>query len=57
MTELRAIAFDLDGVELVGQMSVPERSGPHPAVMFMRAGTVALLEATIRRRESGPSSR
>jgi dienelactone hydrolase len=35
MTELRAIAFDHDGVELVGQMAVPEQPGPHPAVMVM----------------------
>src|ERR1700737_3647956 len=35
MTELRAIAFEHDGVELVGQMAVPEQPGPHPAVMVM----------------------
>ena len=35
MTELRALAFTHDGVELVGQMAVPETPGPHPAVMVM----------------------
>jgi dienelactone hydrolase len=38
MTELRTIAFDHDGVELVGQMAVPEKPGPHPAVMVMHTG-------------------
>src|SRR5579862_1778834 len=35
MTQLRAMAFDHDGVELVGQIAVPEKPGPHPAVMVM----------------------
>jgi dienelactone hydrolase len=35
MTELRAMAFDHDGVELIGQIAVPETPGPHPAVMVM----------------------
>jgi dienelactone hydrolase len=38
MTELHALAFDHDGVELVGQMAVPESPGPHPAVMVMHTG-------------------
>ena len=38
MTELRAIAFDHDGVKLVGQMAVPQQPGPHPAVMVMHTG-------------------
>jgi dienelactone hydrolase len=38
MTELHAIAFDHDGVELVGQMAVPESPGAHPAVMVMHTG-------------------
>jgi dienelactone hydrolase len=38
MTELRAMAFDHDGVELVGQIAVPEKPGPHPAVMVMHTG-------------------
>jgi dienelactone hydrolase len=35
MTALRAMAFDHDGVELVGQIAVPDTPGPHPAVMVM----------------------
>jgi dienelactone hydrolase len=35
MTELRAMAFDHDGVELIGQIAVPQTPGPHPAVMVM----------------------
>ena len=35
MTELRAMAFEHDDVELVGQMAVPDTPGPHPAVMVM----------------------
>ncbi len=35
MTELRAMAFHHEGVELVGQIAVPDTPGPHPAVMLM----------------------
>ena len=38
MTKLSAMAFDHDGVELVGQMAVPGTPGPHPAVMVMHTG-------------------
>jgi dienelactone hydrolase len=38
MTELRTMAFKHDGVELVGQMALPETPGPHPAVMVMHTG-------------------
>jgi len=32
------MAFKHDGVELVGQMALPETPGPHPAVMVMHTG-------------------
>ncbi len=35
MTELRAMTFHHEGVELVGQIAVPDTPGPHPAVMVM----------------------
>jgi dienelactone hydrolase len=38
MTELRAMEFDQDGVELVGQVATPETPGPHPAVVVMHTG-------------------
>jgi dienelactone hydrolase len=38
MTELHAMVFDHDGVELIGQIAVPEKPGPHPAVMVMHTG-------------------
>jgi dienelactone hydrolase len=38
MTQLHAMAFEHEGVELVGQIAVPEKPGPHPAVMVMHTG-------------------
>jgi dienelactone hydrolase len=38
MAELRAMALNHDGVELVGQIAVPDTPGPHPAVMVMHTG-------------------
>jgi dienelactone hydrolase len=35
MTQLSAIAFHHDGVELVGRIATPGTSGRHPAVMIM----------------------
>jgi dienelactone hydrolase len=51
MTDLRAIAFDHDGVELVGQMAVPEKPGPHPAVMVMHTalGLGEMMRERVRR--------
>jgi dienelactone hydrolase len=51
MTELRAIAFEHDGVELVGQMAVPEQPGPHPAVMVMHTafGLGEMMRERVRR--------
>jgi dienelactone hydrolase len=51
MTELRAIAFEQDGVELVGQMAVPEQPGPHPAVMVMHTafGLGEMMRERVRR--------
>ena len=51
MAELRAIAFKHDGVELVGQIAVPEQSGPHPAVMVMHTalGLSELMRERVRR--------
>ncbi len=51
MTELRAIAFDHDGVKLVGQMAVPQQPGPHPAVMVMHTalGLGELMREKVRR--------
>jgi dienelactone hydrolase len=48
MTELRAMAFDHDGVELVGQIAVPKTPGPHPAVMVMH--TALGLDEMMRER-------
>jgi dienelactone hydrolase len=51
MTELRAIAFDHDGVKLVGQMAVPQQPGPHPAVMVMHTamGLGEMMREKVRR--------
>ena len=51
MTELHAMAFDHDGVELVGQMAVPEKPGPHPAVMVMHTalGLGEVVRERVRR--------
>ncbi|HEV7441941.1 MAG TPA: dienelactone hydrolase family protein, partial [Steroidobacteraceae bacterium] len=44
-------AFDHDGVELVGQMAVPEKPGPHPAVMVMHTalGLGEMMRERVRR--------
>lgn len=49
--ELRAIEFDHDGVELVGQMAVPQKPGPHPAVMVMHTalGLSGMMRERVRR--------
>src|SRR5258705_12539607 len=51
MTELRARAFTHDGVELVGQMAVPETPGPRPAVMVMATayGLGEMMREKVRR--------
>jgi dienelactone hydrolase len=51
MTELRAISFDHDGVELAGQIAVPETPGPHPAVMVMHTalGLGEMMREKVRR--------
>jgi len=38
MTELSAMGFVHEGVELTGRIALPEAKGPHPAVMVMHAG-------------------
>lgn len=37
MTQLRAMSFQHEGVELIGQLAVPATPGPHPAVMVMHS--------------------
>jgi dienelactone hydrolase len=51
MIDLRAMAFEHDGVELVGQMAVPEEPGPHPAVMVMHTalGLGEMMRERVRR--------
>jgi dienelactone hydrolase len=51
MIDLRAMAFEHDGVELVGQMAVPEKPGPHPAVMVMHTalGLGEMMRERVRR--------
>jgi dienelactone hydrolase len=51
MIELHALAFEHDGVELVGQMAVPEQPGPHPAVMVMHTalGLGEMMRERVRR--------
>jgi dienelactone hydrolase len=45
------MAFEHDGVELVGQMAVPEKPGPHPAVMVMHTalGLGEMMRERVRR--------
>lgn len=51
MTELRAMAFKHDGVELVGQIAIPDTPGPHPAVMVMHTamGLGEMMRERVRR--------
>ena len=51
MTELRAMAFDHDGTTLVGQIAIPEKRGPHPAVMVMHTahGLSEMMREQVRR--------
>ena len=51
MTELRAMAFDHDGTTLVGQIAIPEKRGPHPAVMVMHTahGLSEMMRERVRR--------
>ncbi len=38
MTELRALSFVHEGVELMGHIAVPDAKGPRPAVLVMHTG-------------------
>jgi dienelactone hydrolase len=51
MPPLNAMKIDHDGVELVGQLAVPEEPGPHPAVMVMATafGLGAMMRERTRR--------
>jgi len=48
---VRAIAFDHDGTTLVGQIAIPEKRGPHPAVMVMHTahGLSEMMRERVRR--------